>query len=216
MLQIVTTVLVAASDYDLVTLDDVKAELSVTGVDSDAQLGRYISAASAAAAQYCNRVFVRETVKDVIDIEQDPYRWQVPGGSDALNLSRYPVANVISILVGQNAAPLVADQGYRLNAGTGQLFRLNAYDGAVCRWDALPVVATYEGGFADIPWDVQDAVTRMIRARWFARGRDPYTRSESVPGVGDVSYWVPTGADAGNLTPDVADLLDNYRVPVVA
>jgi hypothetical protein len=108
----------------------------------------------------------------------------------------------------------VADQDYRLNAANGQLLRLSPYNGAVMWWEALPVTVAYEAGFSTIPDDIEDAVIRMIRARWFARNRDPYLMSETIPGVREARWWIATGDQAGNMPPDVVDLLENYRVPV--
>jgi hypothetical protein len=41
-------------------------------------------------------------------------------------------------------------------------------------------------------------------------------RQVNIPGVMDVAYWVPTGADAGNMPPDVIDLLSNFASPNIA
>lgn len=50
-----------------------------------------------------------------------------------------------------------------------------------------------------------------LRASAFVIGLS--AKQEDVPGVYSASYWVSTGGE-GAMTPDVADLLDNYRVPV--
>lgn len=208
----ITTVTVAAASYDLVDLVTVKDELGITGTTDDTQLGRYITAASAAAAQYCNRVFVVETVKDVIDLQRDPYPWQLAGGVNALQASRWPIVSLTTVVELDDA--LVADTDFRADLARGTLYRLSASDGSVVPWPPRPITLTYQAGYDPIPVDIQDAVTRMIRSRWFARGRDPMIRQVSVPGVVEKQFWVPTGADAGNMTSDVTDILDNYRVPV--
>jgi hypothetical protein len=210
----VTTVTAAADSVDLVDLAIVKDELGIADADtsSDTQLGRYITAASAAAAQYCNRVFVVETVKDVIDLQRDPYPWQLAGGVAALQASRWPITTLTSVVELDDT--LVVDTDFRADLARGVLYRLSPFDGSVIAWPARPVTLAYAAGYATIPPDVQDAVIRMIRSRWFAKDRDPMIRQVNVPGVVEKQFWVPTGTDAGNLTPDVADVLDNYRVPV--
>jgi hypothetical protein len=56
----------------------------------------------------------------------------------------------------------------------------------------------------------------MVRNRFRAKGRDSYLMSENIPGVRDARWWIATGNEAGNIPPDIADLIDSYRVPVIA
>lgn len=203
-----STVTAAASSYDLTSVATVKTELSISGSTYDTQLTSYVHVASAAAAQYCNRVLVKETIRDRFDIDFPRLRF---GGEKSLQTSRWPVATISSLT--ENGTTLVKDTDYLCDLPTGVLTRLDT-NGDPTTWGQSPVIITYDGGYATIPADLEDAVIRMIRARWFAKDRDPFTRQESIPGVRDVSYWVPTGEDAGNMTPDVADILDNYRQPI--
>lgn len=208
-----TTVISAAGSPLLVMLTIVKEELGISSGDAthDTQLNRYIAAASAVAAQYCNRAFQQQTVIDTFDIGIARFQAQ---GEQSLQFSAWPTISVASLT--ENAIALVKDTDYRIDADTGIAYRLSTTSGHDTSWRTTPVVATYDGNYAAIPLDVQDAITRLVRGRWYAKGRDPLARSESIPGVRDVAFWVPTGSDAGNLPPDVVDLLDNYRVPVTA
>jgi len=206
---VISTVTVAANSYDLTDLTTVKTELSITGSTYDAQLGRYITVASLAAEQYCNRMFVVETVQDRFDITFPRLRF---GGEEKLQTSRWPVITMTSLT--ENGTALVKDTDYKIDTSNGLLIRLDS-NGDPTTWGQSPVVAIYSAGYATIPADLEDAVIRMIRARWFAKDRDPFTRQENIPGVRDIAYWVPTGADAGNMTPDVEDILDNYRPPII-
>lgn len=207
---VLTTVVEPAAVPDLVTLADVKTELDLTGSSSDAWLAKVIRRASAAASGYCNRVFPLETVRDEFWPQRDGYPWLIPGGVAPLQLSRWPVGSITSVT--ENDVALSEPADYRLRVREGQLERLGA-DGYPRAWPAFRVVVEYAAGFAEIPDDVQDAVIRMVKARWFMRQRDPLLRQEEVPGVYSASYWVSTGT-GGAITPDVSDLLDNYRVPV--
>ncbi|MEZ0060903.1 hypothetical protein ABIF26_006446 [Bradyrhizobium elkanii] len=209
--RIVSTVVTAVDSYDLTTLAVVKDELSITGGASDGTLRRYITSASAAAAQYCNRVFQVETVRDEFWPDRDCS--PVFGGLDVLQLSRWPVESVATLT--ESGAELGEDIDFRVEPKTGQVIRLDAA-GNARRWGTCPIVAQYDAGYPTVPADVADAVTRMVTKRFSAKGRDASLRSESIPGVRDVTYWIATGAEAGNLTPDVADVLDNYRIPVMA
>jgi hypothetical protein len=54
----------------------------------------------------------------------------------------------------------------------------------------------------------------MVYTRYAERQRDPLVKSEYIDGVGRTEYILPSSD--GNLSPDVLDILDNYRVPVIA
>lgn len=208
---IVTTVVSAASSKALITLSDVKLELGITGTTDDTWLTSVIDRASLAAAQYCNRTLVSETVKDQFWPQRDGYPWIIPGGIWPLQLTRWPVSSVSSVV--ENDVTLTVTTDYLLRSAEGQLVRLDsrAYPK---KWPAFTIAVQYVAGYQTIPSDLQDAVIRMVKSRWFMRSRDPLLKQEDVPGVYSAAYWVSTGSE-GAITPDVADLLDNYRVPVV-
>src|SRR5580704_1519164 len=111
--RIVTTVTTAASSYDLTTLAIVKDELAITDGASDATLKRYLSWASAALAQECNRVFAVETVQDQIWPQRDIN--PVAPGFEVLQLSRWPIVSVAS-LIEDATTPLVKDTDFVLDA----------------------------------------------------------------------------------------------------
>ena len=109
----------------------------------------------------------------------------------------------------------------------GQLVRLDSF-GEQMTWPATLYVVTYQTGYilpnqdvnafpgADmLPDDIEDAVGRMVYARWAERKRDPFVKAETVDGVGRTEFIVTNAADGGNMSPDVSDILSNYRVPVV-
>jgi hypothetical protein len=208
--RVTSTVIAAASSYDLVDLATVKDELGITNGTSDVKLKRYITAASAAIANHCNRVFVKETVSDRFDIRIPRLQW---GGEAVLQLNRFPAITVASVT--ENSTALVQDTDFRIEAPSGTLIRTSS-DGTTLTWAQTPIIVQYDGGYVSIPADLADAAVRLVRTRWFAKDRDPMARQVNIPGVLDVAYWVPTGADAGNMPPDVVDLLSNYAVPQIA
>lgn len=197
---------------NLIDLATVKSALSITNTENDAFLKKLIGFASTAIGQYCNRVFPVETILDQFWPQRDTYPYQVPGGIAPLQLSRWPLVDVASVT--ENDIDLVEDTDFRVDAERGLLVRLDG-NGYPAYWPAYKVEVTYDAGYKDIPGDVQDAALRLVSARWMAKGRDPFTRSVDIPGVRSVQYWVPD-TPTGNMTPDVQDLLDNYRVPVIA
>lgn len=206
MLDVVTSILVPAASYDLVALADLKADLGITDDSRDDFLARALSQASLQAAAYCRRPFVVETVEDRFDSPRHrlrPHHEHL----EVLPLSRYPVTAVVVVTEGD--LTLVENVDYRLDPASGQLWRL--FDGITTVWRYLPVTVQYTAGFTAIPLDLQGAVSRIVSAMLQAQARDPYLKAEMVEGVGSNTYWIPTGADAGRFTPDVAEVLDSYR-----
>jgi hypothetical protein len=214
--KVITTLLsVALSNYDLTSLDEVKDELSIPDNSRDTTLKRYISSASAAASQYCNRRFQAEQLQDEFWPEREAFQYMLPGGIEELQLSRWPVIPpVISVI--ENGTALIENTDFRVNYDSGALIRLDSLNFYPRKWAAWPIVVQYVGGFAIIPEDVEDAVIRMVSRRYSARGRDPNLKQQNIPGVLEQSWWIASGADSGNMAPDIADVLDNYRVPLVA
>lgn len=206
MMQSIVTVTTAATSYDLTTLANVKAELDITDGTSDTVLRRYITSASKAAAHYCNRVFAVETVSERFL----PCRWNQRTAT--LQLDRFPLITVTSVT--EDGELLVVDDDYLVNSPNGQLTRVN--DGNQACWPGLAMTVVYSSGYATVPADLEDAVIRMVTKRYSAKGRDASLRQENIPGVREATYWIATGDEAGNITPDVADILEGYRVLVVA
>ncbi len=215
---VISTVTVPAASHDLTTLASIKAELNLTTTDAarDAVLTRYIAEASVAIENFCNRVFVVETIRDRFFPSREVPLQTIVGGIDPIQLSRWPVTTLVSLK--EDGVVLVLDEDFLLNAATGQLIRLdaNAYPS---RWGSSPIVAEYAAGYSPIPGDVSDAAIRTVSGRYYARGRDPMLRAEKVPDVWEAQYWVAAGADdvgGANLPPGVQSLLDNYRTPVLS
>lgn len=208
MYRMLTTVVDEASGYDLTSLTNAKAELGITVTTYDTILARYITSASAAASQYCNRVFVVEGVQDQMFSIRDSVLFR--NRADVLQLSRWPVVDIISVVV--DGTTLVENTDFLTDTVNGQLTRIDS-DGLRTPWCGQSIIVNYESGYEAIPADIEDAVLRMVASRYSAKGRDRNVKAETVDGVGSRQYWIATGAEAGNMSPDVSDILDNYRVP---
>jgi len=205
-----TEVVTQAGTHDLVDQDAVKDELKLTAtnVEHDAYLARTIAQVSAAVADYCNRVFAAEEIRD---------RIYSGLGLQQLRLSRFPVIDVTTATIADGAGgqtALVANTDFIVDKRLGYLVRLGA-GGTPTRWFTSPTTVTYRAGLEDIPEPVQQATLRMVIARFHGRGRDPTLRSQSTPGLGDQTYWIGSvpGAE-GPFPDDIVVLLDAYRVPV--
>ncbi len=215
----ITTVLTAAKSYLMTELETVKEELELTDGKSDARLRRYIAEVSSAAAQYCNRRgFQVETIQDEIFPQADPHPWQLSGSFETLQLSSWPIVAIVAVTENGNA--LVQDIDFKVDAACGALMRLDMA-GNRCLWNALPKVVQFTAGFAGqagfggIPPEVEGAAIRMVTRRYTAP-KDPNLMQQTVPGVIEQRWWIASGNESGNMSPDITDVLDNYRVPVVA
>ena len=112
--------------------------------------------------------------------------------------------------------PLCEGSDFIANGPLGQLTRLFSIDRQPKPWQ-LPVLAIYQAPYSEIPDDVQDAVLLLVKARYYARKRDPMIRQENAAGIAEFTYWFGTGPGGpGDLPVDVAAKLDRYRVAVVA
>ena len=99
----------------------------------------------------------------------------------------------------------------------GWLTRLFQIDGTPRRWTGIPILVQYQAGYADLPDDLQDAALQLVKAKWFARNRDPKLRSENVVGAYEAQYWFANGPGSdGEFPPDVQTVIDRYRMPTIA
>lgn len=197
----ILTVTTAASSYDLTTLGTVKEELGTVTDASDDLLRRWIAEESANVSRYCNRVFARETVTEVFRFEDE---------AEVLRLKRYPVESITSV---EEWTGVTLDAAYyECDAASGLLYRTDGYYERE-EWESELVTVVYTGGYAllgDLPRPIESAVLRLITRRYTARGRDPYLRAMSAPGLGEQQFWIP--ADGGpEIPPDIAGMLASYR-----
>lgn len=125
------------------------------------------------------------------------------------------LSNAQNIVIGVIPSMLTEGVDFIADAEKGQLTRL-FIDGMPRTWPALPLLIQYPAGFAAIPADVQDAALRLIKGQYFGQMRDPRLRQENVEGVYSATYWFANGPGEGNFPPDVENLLDMHRVPVIA
>jgi hypothetical protein len=159
--EVISVVTTPASSYDLASLSDIKDELGVTDNTKNAILQRYLTSASAAVSQYCDRVFPAETMTETFWSQRDRWPRFIIGGVQDLQLCRWPIQSVTSVT--ENGTALVQDTDFKINKANGQLIRLDT-NGYPTLWSCYPIMVVYVGGFATIPTDVQDAVIRMVTA----------------------------------------------------
>lgn len=218
----------ALSDAALTDLSTALDELGLAsdGGDIDRRVERYIEAASAEVARYCNRVFQRS----------DAITESVAGTERTrILLSRRPLIAITSVTVDDAA---LASSEYKIDsASAGTLFRESgwSWDANASHWitkDPAPgeddrnIVVVYKAGYVTraqanpggtfagqsvtLPLDLEDAVLQIVSSRHGARGRDPNIKAESLLGA-SVTY----GNDVGGMTESIRRTLDRYRSIIV-
>lgn len=195
------TVITPATSTALTTAARATAMLSLDAGDVTL-LPTVIPQASQAVADHCNRVFARETVREV----------RRHHGMTGILLERSPATTFVSVAEGETT---LAAEDWEYDAGSGVLYRLTGVHSSC--WYASPVTIEYTAGFtlpADtgswtLPAAVERATILLIGAMLAGRDRDPLLRSEEIPGVRTASYWVPDGK--GLPSSEAEQLLEPYR-----
>lgn len=219
---VITTVNTAASSYDLTDLETVKTELAIPDTDTskDTWISQAITQVSIAIANYCQRVFPVETVTDTFYFNRRWRAHQRTDDRDILQLMRFPVTQVTSVvetLSDGTTNTLVLGTDYVRKDNVGQLIRLNSDTSFLGHWIGSIVVVQYSAGYAETPADLVDATLRTVTQRYAGRGRDAMLMEQDQPGpAGRKRFWVGTApGQNGSFPPEIAGLLDNYRVPVL-
>lgn len=201
------TVTVAASGataFDLTTIADVKADLGIADVASDALLTRYVTECSLELAKACNTVFATETVSEL---------YRPSEAKEKLILTRRPVASIASVT---QDGVVTASTDYEVNKDAGLLFPL--LSDFRCWWAACKITVVYVAGYAlpaSAPKDLQKAARALVKAQFLGKGRDPLVKSEAVPGVYEAAYWVGSLPGGSEWPDDIERALVTYRNPVV-
>lgn len=199
------TVTTAADSQDLTSVDAVKLELGITDSSSDAHLLTLIHQASGIVADYCGRVFGSEEVSQTF--------WHEAGDSsfEYLVLDRFPVSSIDTVTVDDVE---IDSAEYRLVANSGLLYALDS-SGYPTHWFfCKSAIVNYTGGYAllgALPWAIERATILLVKGMYSSVARDPRAKSEEIPGVMSVSYWVGSVGDPNQLPPDVTSLLAPHR-----
>lgn len=220
---VITTILTPAPSRDLITTAIFVDDWAIADPSAERFIARAITRCSRTAERFCNRSFGFETVQDEISLPHDGWPHVVARETQALQLSRWPVVAVESVTV--DGVSLAQGVDFSVVADIGQMVRLDAA-GRPRDWLGIKTTVVYSCGYwlpsfdgsppdgvDTLPDQIVDAVGRMVYTRYAERQRDPLVKSEYVDGVSRVEYLAPS-VD-GNLSPDVQDILDDFRVPVV-
>lgn len=225
-----STVTIPAVSFNLTTLAAVKLEFDIQNEDQDVYIASQIPRISQLIARYCRRVFAEQTYQDTFRITRGdwgrfgpPYHHFSHG---SIRLAHYPVVPG-SLSVTRDGMTLAEDSDFRVDEESGSVMMLTGHGiGLAISYTAgwtLP--GQISSGGNDLPADVEAAAILMLAAakqagRLSWNERDPYIRSETVDGVGSISYaqmplGSPVNATAGALPTTVMDYLAPYVVPIL-
>ncbi len=210
------TVVTPATNFNLTTLADVKAELGLTDSTQDALLSSLIQRASRAVVNYCQ----------VGEFAQQSYTETLPAyNTNWLVVSRTPIVSVSQItydggvidpaqytverpLAGMIFSPTpwfwTAEMGVVLGMDVLPNSELRRYQVNYVAGYNLPDDATQT---TPLPFDISEATIETVHAWFYARQRDPYLVMERVGDL-QLQYAQPQGRLA--LPPGAMDLLSNY------
>jgi hypothetical protein len=197
------TVVTAATDSRLVSLDDLKAELGITNNDKDDLLGDLLDQTSAAIESYLGRRLPVETVTEVMRDDEIPYDDQ------PVWLRRYPVSSITSIVADGETLQV---SEYDFDGDDGSVWHVDG-DGDADAWGAIrKLTITYTAGYSTIPADIQRATLDFSKSKYYSQLRDPSMRSEEIPGVIKQEFWVgQVGTEMNGIPSIIASSLDTYR-----
>lgn len=209
------TVVTAAEQTALTTVQAFKDEMGITTADEDVWIEAQINRMSAAICSYIDvpaatngtRTLGRETLSE-------RFRYS----ECKIVLARVPVSSIVSVT--DFSAEIVDPAEYELDGATGFLWRLTTgTPNNRISWTTENTIV-YQAGYLlpgqdgrDLPYDIEDAALSMMKSARASRTRDPLVKSLEVYDVESVSYWVgSTGSNSsGGLPPDIAAKLDPYR-----
>lgn len=217
------TVITAATNRDLTTLANLKADLDITGTAEDLYLQRAIKNITSRVCSYLNVPFAQDGTRTFgwEELNEKFVRspWLRADRCEEMVLARKPVTDIVSVTV---AGVLLDSSGYEFDGPAGILRRVwtPTYGGI----SALPsdrTVVQFKAGWKlpgddspTIPDDIEAAVIEIIKGTRAARTRDPLVKTQWVTNIERLDFWV--GSVAGNgentsgLPPDLTGLLDPY------
>lgn len=172
------------------TLDDVKAQLNITGSGDDAELQFYLDAAQSVVESKVGS-FASETVTET-----------VCASGSRLMLNRLPLLSVTSLTATAPGTTTYATADLSWNTASG-IVRLAGGGSLAGEW-----VATYTTGLADVPADVALATLLIVAHLWETQ------RGPSAPAGALPSDVLDQAVGVGYLVPRRAlELLNAHTLP---
>lgn len=222
MRRISSAVVTPAINFDLTTLPSIKREIDVRTSDTDVYLSSQIPRVSSSIARYCRRIFARQRYLDTFQSY-----WHRTGHLvTRLGLAHWPLVAIEAVTVN---GVMLGEDDFVVDFDGGRLTRGMHWDAGIIEavyvagW-VLPGWAPDSVGGEPLPSDVEQAAIEMVisnrqTGRLSYTDRDPYVRSETVEGVGTLTYSqtaIGSSSSGGmlGLPVHVKERLSSYVVPV--
>lgn len=199
----------------LISLEDFKEDRAITSTMDDALLTRMILRASTAIARACGRAFVEDSITEIFRVERERYYSPIIDGLPQILLSRWPTSEITSITeVWKFPAETITLEStqWELDPPTGRVLRFSSTSGLPMNWRSREITFEYTGGYAEIPDDLQEACSLTVWDRYNSRTQNRNIKSKFVDGVDRIEYFEPK---LSAFLPEVEEILDFYRVPVL-
>lgn len=205
------TVSTAAADRALLTTEELRAAVGVTGSSYDTTLATLGARAAAAIAAWCGVADAPPAVP-TLRSEGITETFRALADVPVLVLARWPVSAITSVTLD---GTVLSATDYELSDGARLLYRLS--DDMRIGWTASKLVIVYTAGWATVPDGLKAAAVRLVRDYWYADGpqqRDPALKSVRVDGVDEVQYWVAPASDP-LVGGELAEMLAPYRTMTI-
>lgn len=207
----------------LTTLARVKSELNISDGTGDTALLAKLDEASSDIRAALGYAVISEGVQELFwheHRERNAYGfgWRADGHmAEAIFLRRTPVSNIASVTLD---GVVLDPSEYRLDSELGILYRLDT-SGYPCEWVFSQLInIEYTGGYIlpgktgrNLPPALEGATVDLVSSFWSNRGRDPSIKSENIPGVRQVDYWVGSVGDPELLPPSVLMRIGSFIRP---
>lgn len=206
----------AATSLQLLSVEELRAAVGVSGTDQDTLLAAEGLRVAAAITMACNIAVGSGAEPTLLQETLQETFWGVRGAY--LILSRRHNIELLDLTVDSTA--LSIDDVF-VDPEAGLITHLWA--GNPTPWCASKIVVNYKAGFTTAPGDLKMAAMDFMRLNWADKDRDPSLKSEviDIPDVRRVErqYWIGSvpGMDNSGPVPDiVAGQLARFRNSVLA
>lgn len=183
------TVTSAAADPNLLSVEEMRAAVGVTGSSSDAALLILNGRISRAIAAHC-RVASAGVAARTLRQETLTETFRTGMSREKLILSRRPIVSVTSIV---EDGETLTGSDYEIDASSGILTRLEDDEPACWSWSKIVVV--YVAGWSTVPDDLKLAASKLASEIYTVGTRDPNLKRIEVAGVEEREYWVSPSSD---------------------
>lgn len=192
-----------AADPNLLSVEEMRAAVGVTGSGSDAALLILNGRVSRAIAAHC-RVASAGVAVPTLRQETLTEIFRTGMSREKMILSRRPIVSVTSIV---EDGETLAGSDYEIDASSGILTRLEDDEPACWSWSKVVVV--YVAGWATVPDDIKLAASKLASEIYTVGTRDPNLKRVEVVGVEEREFFYGTQNDP-LISQEMQELLAPY------